>query len=45
MKERQMAALMTDYRAGFTYGLITGAASGTMVLGSILFLVKFWLPL
>ena len=35
--------MMTDYRAGFTYGLITGAAAGTTVLGTILFLVKYWL--
>jgi hypothetical protein len=38
-----MAALMTDYRAGFTYGLITGAAGGITSLGTILFLVKYWL--
>jgi hypothetical protein len=34
--------MMTDYRAGFTYGLITGAAGGVTVLASILFLFKFW---
>lgn len=38
-----MAALITDYRAGFTYGLITGTVGGITVLGTILFLVKYWL--
>ena len=35
---------MSDYRAGFTYGLITGASAGVTVLASVLFLLKFWLP-
>lgn len=35
--------MMTDYRAGFTYGLITGFGAGIPVLASILFLFKFWL--
>jgi hypothetical protein len=34
---------MSDYRAGFTYGLITGASAGVTVLASVLFLFKYWL--
>lgn len=38
-----MRQLLTDYRAGFTFGLITGFTSGVTVLGTVLFLVKYWL--
>jgi hypothetical protein len=34
--------MVTDYRAGFTYGLITGATSGVTILASVLFLLKYW---
>jgi hypothetical protein len=33
---------MSDYRAGFTYGLITGVGTGVTVLASVLFLFKYW---
>lgn len=33
---------MTDYRAGFIYGLITGTSAGVTVLASVLFLLKYW---
>lgn len=38
-----MRALVTDYRAGFVFGLITGVTSGVSVLATVLFLLKYWL--
>jgi len=38
-----MRQLVTDYRAGITQGLIIGFTSGVTVLGSVLFLFKYWL--
>lgn len=37
-----MRQLLTDYRAGFTFGLITGVTSGVSVLAAVLFLLRFW---
>ena len=38
-----MRQLLTNYQAGFTFGLITGVTSGVSLLATVLFLLKFWL--
>ncbi len=38
-----MRQLVTEYRAGFTHGLVVGVAAGVSVVATFLFLGKFWL--
>ena len=43
MKLEKMKLEVTDYRAGFTHGLIVGVTGGVTTLGTVLFLFKYWL--
>ena len=34
---------ISEYRAGFIVGLFTGVTGGVTLLGTVLFLFKYWL--
>jgi hypothetical protein len=38
-----MRQLVTDYRAGLVVGILNGFTGGVTILGTILFLCKYWL--
>ena len=34
---------VTEYKAGYISGLLTGVTAGVTILGTVLFLFKYWL--